>query len=257
MAVRERELRACLDILSVTEHRWMDYLDGECDQVAVDEPVKTLCELFDEVQPDTVLTFGPDGQTGHVDHIAVSRWTTLAFRQWARADARLLYATIDVRMDRPVDDGDRHGSDHDGRGHAARDDRRGRIGSVDRLDDVLLDRKVSALLAQASQVAPLADQVGAEKFRELNRDEMFRAAESGRLVGVSAAVTRSRREAHRVLQSHGPVAVEHGDTALTKVLRSHRFVCRQHRCHGNARCNEGANQLVSLVRRYGLCDALA
>ena len=97
MALREKELRVCLDILGVTEHRWMGYRDGGCDQVALDEPVQTLCDLFAEVQPDTILTFGTDGGTGHVDHIAVSRWTTLAFRRWAPQSARLLYSALTPR----------------------------------------------------------------------------------------------------------------------------------------------------------------
>ena len=43
-----------------------------------------LCGFIEDVQPDTVLTFGPDGGTFHEDHIAVSRWTTLACRAAAR-----------------------------------------------------------------------------------------------------------------------------------------------------------------------------
>ena len=92
-AVREAELDACLDILGVTEHEWLDYPDGECDEVPDADAVARLCELIEAVQPDTVLTFGPDGQTGHVDHIAASRWTTLACRR-AAPGARLLYAVM-------------------------------------------------------------------------------------------------------------------------------------------------------------------
>ena len=50
------------------------------------------CGLVDEVQPDTVLTFGPDGGTCHPDHIATGRWTTLACRSLP-APPRLLYST--------------------------------------------------------------------------------------------------------------------------------------------------------------------
>ena len=49
--------------------------------------------LIDEIRPDTTLTFGPDGQTYHVDHIAISRWTTQAVAA-ARHPTRLLYAAM-------------------------------------------------------------------------------------------------------------------------------------------------------------------
>ena len=46
-----------------------------------------------EVAPDLIVTFGPDGMTGHPDHRAGQRWTTDA---WAatRLRAELWYATL-------------------------------------------------------------------------------------------------------------------------------------------------------------------
>ena len=46
-----------------------------------------------EVRPDTVLTFGPDGMTGHRAHQDVCRWATEAFEASAPRGARLHYAT--------------------------------------------------------------------------------------------------------------------------------------------------------------------
>jgi LmbE family N-acetylglucosaminyl deacetylase len=58
-----------------------------------DEPGSAMISrLLDEVEPDTILTFGPDGITFHPDHITVSRWVTAAWRQRG-CRARLLYAT--------------------------------------------------------------------------------------------------------------------------------------------------------------------
>ncbi|MEA2508479.1 MAG: N-acetyl-D-myo-inositol-2-amino-2-deoxy-alpha-D-glucopyranoside deacetylase, partial [Actinomycetota bacterium] len=93
-AVREEELRAALAALGITEHEWLDYPDGGCDQIPQEEAVIKLGALFDEVQPDTVLTFGPDGMTGHPDHKAISGWTTAAFEQAAKPGASLYYATV-------------------------------------------------------------------------------------------------------------------------------------------------------------------
>jgi LmbE family N-acetylglucosaminyl deacetylase len=49
--------------------------------------------IMADVDPDTVITFGPDGMTGHQGHKDVSRWTTDAFAAVAKPGARLLYAT--------------------------------------------------------------------------------------------------------------------------------------------------------------------
>jgi len=72
--VRQHELAAALNIIGVTEHYWLDYRDGDCQNVATDEACKRLRKIFDMVHPDTVLTFGPDGLTGHADHTAVGNW---------------------------------------------------------------------------------------------------------------------------------------------------------------------------------------
>ncbi len=80
-AIREAELSACLEILGVSEHRWLDYPDGGCDAVDLAEGAARIAEVLREVRPDTVLTFPPDGQTGHPDHIAVHQWTDAAVRE--------------------------------------------------------------------------------------------------------------------------------------------------------------------------------
>ena len=177
-AIRVAELDACLAVLGVTEHEWLDYHDGQCDRVDVNEPVAKLAGVIDALQPDTVLTFGPDGMTGHVDHIAVSHWTSLAFRKTATASAHLFYTTKT--------------EDWNEQFIAAVDP--GRVMMVEglvppatepdelalwfRADDELADVKLEALRCQASQIEPLLAQVDLDVFRDLNRDEFFRAATS-------------------------------------------------------------------------------
>lgn len=91
--VREAELDACLAVLGVNEHHWLDYHDGRCAQADHDEAVAKVRAIMREVQPDSVLVFGPDGMTGHPDHKTVSAWTTAAFTDVARPGACLYYAT--------------------------------------------------------------------------------------------------------------------------------------------------------------------
>jgi LmbE family N-acetylglucosaminyl deacetylase len=92
--VRTAELLRSLEVLGVTEHR---FLDGPVD-VDMDAPLderggEQVRSIMAEVSPDTVLTFGPEGMTGHAAHKDVSRWATEAFGEVADPGARLLYAT--------------------------------------------------------------------------------------------------------------------------------------------------------------------
>jgi LmbE family N-acetylglucosaminyl deacetylase len=93
--VRTVEMRRSLDILGVEEHR---FLAGPVDvdmQTPLDESgAAQVRDIMDEVQPDTVLTFGPDGMTGHEGHKSVSRWASDAFEAVAKSGARLFHAIV-------------------------------------------------------------------------------------------------------------------------------------------------------------------
>ncbi len=92
-AIREAELTRSLAILGVDDHRWLNYPDGTCADVDQDEATARVQAIVEEVRPNTVLTFGPDGMTGHPDHQAICAWTTRAFEHAAPARARLHHAT--------------------------------------------------------------------------------------------------------------------------------------------------------------------
>ena len=88
---RTWEAAAAMAVLGVADHRILGFPDGGL----VDHDEEGLAAvggLLDEVRPDTILTFGPDGITFHPDHVAVSRWVTTAWEQRGRP-CRLLYAT--------------------------------------------------------------------------------------------------------------------------------------------------------------------
>jgi LmbE family N-acetylglucosaminyl deacetylase len=174
MGVREAELALCLSILGVTDHRWLGYGDGACAQVADEDAVADLTALILERRPDTVLTFGPDGATGHSDHIAVCRWTTRAVEQAGLRDTRLLYATkthrwveeffagvdpatvmmVDGLEPEVVDESD--------------------LDVWFSCDETLLPRKVAAMRAQASQIEQIAETTGPDLFAAMLREEFFR-----------------------------------------------------------------------------------
>ena len=77
-AVRERELGTSLAVLGVTEHHWLGYADGALPQQTGTRPLTASPRFIDELRPTTIVTFGPDGMTGHDDHRTVSSWATEA-----------------------------------------------------------------------------------------------------------------------------------------------------------------------------------
>ena len=72
--IRAAELKAAFNILGLRLHHWLGYADGELAQVPEAEVVARLRRLMERYRPDTIVTFGPEGLTGHPDHQAVSRW---------------------------------------------------------------------------------------------------------------------------------------------------------------------------------------
>ncbi|HSX01918.1 MAG TPA: PIG-L family deacetylase [Candidatus Saccharimonadia bacterium] len=78
---RAAEMQATLEILGIRHHQWLDYPDGGCAAAATEQAVAKLAPVLARYRPDTIITFGPDGLTGHHDHCTVSRWATLAAAQ--------------------------------------------------------------------------------------------------------------------------------------------------------------------------------
>jgi LmbE family N-acetylglucosaminyl deacetylase len=146
--VRRWEAAAAMAVLGVTEHRFLGLPDGEL--AAYDEEGLTIFgRLIDEIEPDTILTFGPDGRTFHSDHIAVHRWVTAAWHERGRP-GRLLYATPTVEHLA------RHDELYERLGVYMSDERPSGVPTAELafhlvLDGPDLDRKLAALGAMATQ----------------------------------------------------------------------------------------------------------
>jgi LmbE family N-acetylglucosaminyl deacetylase len=109
---------------SPDRHDWFGYPDGGLEDVPFDELVDRIARIFENERPDVALTFGPDGITGHPDHIVIGRATTEAFRRFA-GDGGAGFRRLAFGADPPV--GDRPVEPAATRGWA------GALGSADRL----------------------------------------------------------------------------------------------------------------------------
>lgn len=172
-AHRERELRASLAEVGVHDVRVLGYRDGECDLVDAEAAISCIADVIASVGPDLLVTFGPDGITGHCDHRIVSAWVTEAWRQVGGTE--LLYATMND------DFVARHAVLHDRIGLFAERAVDGRasyppdqIALACELSEVALDRKRRALARHASQTGALAPLMGEDTYRRWWRIEWFR-----------------------------------------------------------------------------------
>ena len=177
---RTGELAHCLGILGVREHRFLNYRDGECADADAAVAIARLAGIVDEVRPDTVLTFGPDGITGHSDHRAVSGWAGAAVERAAPPHTRLLHAAVPGRHARRWAELDAElGVYEPGYPQVAEQDHL----SIDlALPPAVVARKVRALAAQTTQTAGLIEALGRERYTAWVSEECYLEAERAPLV---------------------------------------------------------------------------
>lgn len=168
--VRRWEAAAAMAVLGVVEHEVLGLPDGS---LASHEAtgVAWAGRLIDEVRPDTILTFGPEGITSHPDHIAVHRWVLRAWL-WRGRPGRLLFATTTVEHLA------RFGSLYEEWGIYMTDDRPAGVPEADLachvvLRDEQLDRKLTALRAMATQTADAIASLDPDRYAAMAAEEAF------------------------------------------------------------------------------------
>ena len=76
--LREKELENAVQELGMNGLYFLDYVDGEVDQADPAEAIRKIVTHIRRVMPHVVVTFPPDGNYGHPDHIAVGQLTSAA-----------------------------------------------------------------------------------------------------------------------------------------------------------------------------------
>jgi LmbE family N-acetylglucosaminyl deacetylase len=170
--IRRRELSAALAILGVADARVLDLEDGTLDAVDPTVGAGSIMKMLELFEPDVVVSFGPDGITGHPDHIAVGDWTERAVAAW-QGDPALLQATsagvmpddlTEVMLDLGAFYGDPPSRQPD------------EWDLPLELDEATLTRKLRALAAHRSQTDLVRAVMGETDYRRLVAIEAFRAA---------------------------------------------------------------------------------
>jgi LmbE family N-acetylglucosaminyl deacetylase len=170
--VRTEELLRSLDVLGVKEHH---FLEGPVDidmETGLDPAgAEQVRQIMQQVDPDTVLTFGPEGMTGHVAHQDVSRWAGEAFAQIAKPGARLYHAAFPKSLgDEWLEKLAPFNIFRPGTPHVVADDE---MDLFFELPSDLLDRKIASIKEHASQIEALYEVFGDEGFRRFMAKEGF------------------------------------------------------------------------------------
>ncbi len=84
--LRRNEFARACELLKVNQAEVLDYPDGGLYQIPISRPIADLVYRIRRFRPQVLVTFGPDGATGHSDHSMASLFATFAFHWAARDD---------------------------------------------------------------------------------------------------------------------------------------------------------------------------
>jgi LmbE family N-acetylglucosaminyl deacetylase len=76
--LRTKELEACVKELGMTSLSFLNYIDGNIDQADHKGAIEKIVTHIRKIKPQVIVTFPPDGNYGHPDHIAIGQFTSAA-----------------------------------------------------------------------------------------------------------------------------------------------------------------------------------
>lgn len=165
--IRRREMSASLELLGIADHAWWELPDGGLAGVNIDRGARLVGEAIERVRPDTILTFGRDGVTGHPDHVAVGEWAVRAAARTA-GRVRVLAPTKTAEWYEELPDINALIFPTGGPVTDPRD-----LALTVELPPEVVDRKVESLSAQASQTSGLMAVMGDADYRTWLRTEYW------------------------------------------------------------------------------------
>jgi LmbE family N-acetylglucosaminyl deacetylase len=168
--LRRSELCSALDVLGVQDREFLHLPDGGCSDVDETGPVGAIERILAARSPATVVTFAPDGFTGHPDHRAVSRWTMAAARRASPASRVLHPAITTTRLEEDRDITDRYPIFDDGFPLTHGCDA---LAFALELRGDWLDTKMRALRCHDSQTRGLITSLGLVRYRRWVSAELF------------------------------------------------------------------------------------
>lgn len=93
--IRSKELRKSAKILGVRGVYFLDFIDGTLSNSLYHNLAEKIEKKLTELKPQTILTYEPQGISGHIDHITVSMVTTFVFYKLPFVKTLLYYCIGD------------------------------------------------------------------------------------------------------------------------------------------------------------------
>ncbi|MBC9784672.1 PIG-L family deacetylase [Heliobacterium chlorum] len=84
---REEETRRACAVLQIDHLHFLDYRDQDTNVAPPWEIVGKMIALIRRYRPDVLVTFGPEGLSGHKDHTSISHYATMAYLLSGSTDA--------------------------------------------------------------------------------------------------------------------------------------------------------------------------
>lgn len=75
---RTLELQNAVKELGMTSLSFLDYIDGDVDKANHHDAIQKIVTHIRKIRPQVAVTFPPDGNYGHPDHIAIGQFTNAA-----------------------------------------------------------------------------------------------------------------------------------------------------------------------------------
>lgn len=101
--LRSAELEASCRVLGANRPIFLDFPDGGLYKMDEGIAVQRIQELLEYLQPEVLITLGPDGVYGHRDHVACTRFALQAVKRTRKGiRPRLLYTVFPRNFFRPV-----------------------------------------------------------------------------------------------------------------------------------------------------------
>ena len=76
--LRTKELENAVKELGMKSLSFLGYIDGDVDKADHAEAIERIVTHIRKIKPQVVVTFPPDGNYGHPDHIAIGQFTSAA-----------------------------------------------------------------------------------------------------------------------------------------------------------------------------------
>ncbi len=167
--IRAEEMAEALQILGVNQHYWLGYQDGHVAEVPEHDAIERLRAMIRLYRPNTILTFGPEGMTGHPDHCAISN---LVAQASIESGARVLHAVqLRSRFEYLKAADEQFNIFYNIEQPPLVEDSQAAI--LFQLPEDCLQKKLDALKAMPSQTEAMLTAMGEDVVREMIRFEVF------------------------------------------------------------------------------------